>query len=274
MTAPLAVTVTGDGPPLLWVHGYTMSAPVFRVLWHLLPGRRHVAVDLPGHGRSPSMPRDLTLPHLAVDLAAVAREHGCRDVVGLSFGSMAVVQTLVDHPDVFDRAVLAAPTLAGAAEDPAAEQCFRELAVLKRHLGVGPLLVERWMSSPPDIFRGTLDHPQLRAVLAAIIARHRWAELDTGAMRSLTAHVHGDEDLRRIVADVHVLSGTDDMPVFRANAARLGAAVDRCTVHDMPGLGHLPLLERPDLAAPLVDAAFAAPTRAAGEGRRLSRTGG
>ena len=43
------------------------------------------------------------------------------------------------------------------------------------------------------------------------------------------------------------------MPTFVRNAELLGRTVPRCEVHRVPGTGHLPLLERPDLAAAILD---------------------
>ena len=51
---PLAVRVleVGDGPPLLLVHGSGMTASTWAPLMVRLPGRRLLAVDLPGFGLS------------------------------------------------------------------------------------------------------------------------------------------------------------------------------------------------------------------------------
>jgi pimeloyl-ACP methyl ester carboxylesterase len=42
----------GAGPPLVLLHGGSLSAVVWAPLFKLLPGRRLLAVDLPGHGLS------------------------------------------------------------------------------------------------------------------------------------------------------------------------------------------------------------------------------
>jgi pimeloyl-ACP methyl ester carboxylesterase len=42
----------GSGPPLVLLHGVSLGAAVWAPLFDLLPGRRLLAVDLPGHGLS------------------------------------------------------------------------------------------------------------------------------------------------------------------------------------------------------------------------------
>lgn len=243
----------GTGPPVLWIHGYTMDSTIWEDLWELLPGWRHIGLDLPGHGRSDPMPPALSLAELASSIADVARTEGARGVVALSFGSLAAVQLVLDHPDLVDTLVLAAPTLAGAPSDPAARRRYQELLMLNAMVGVGDAIVDRWMTSPPNIFLGTERHPELRARLRAVCRRHSWAELSSGAMQHLTDHRHDPEDLARITADTLVIVGDEDMPTFVGNAQTLCRSVARCRTLTVEHAGHLPLLERPAVVAPHLD---------------------
>jgi pimeloyl-ACP methyl ester carboxylesterase len=248
-------TVVGTGPAVLWIHGYTMDSSVWAPLWERLPGFRHVGVDLPGHGRSAPMRPGTTLPGLALRLAEIAAAYRARRVVALSFGScVALEMAAVAAPAQVDRLALAAPTIPGTPAVPGTARRERQLAALYRMRGPGRHLTELWMSSPPEIFRGTECHPELRARLRDVIDRHRWTELATGAMGTLAARTHGDDVLARITAGTLVLTGTADMPEFAANAARLADTVPRCRSVTVDGAGHLCLLERPDLVVdPLRD---------------------
>jgi len=255
----IATRRQGSGPAVLWIHGYTMDSSTWQPLWDLLPGWRHIGADLPGHGASDPMPRGITLPALAAELVAVAKAESAERLVALSFGSCAALQVVIDEPGLMSHVVLGAPTIAGAEPDPLAEQRYKELAMLKRFAGPGEMLADRWMQSPPDIFRGTETHPATRAALRDVIVRHPFAELDIGAMRSLTDHVHTDADLRRITAAMLVLVGDEDMPTFVANAKRLRDVIG-ADVLTVPDAGHLPLLERPDTVAAAIDAHLRRPT--------------
>ncbi|MEV7418768.1 alpha/beta hydrolase [Streptomyces sp. NPDC089919] len=244
----------GSGPAVLWVHGYTMDATLWRPLWRLLPGFRHIGVDLPGHGRSAPLKAGTTLPELGGRVLELARAVGARRWAGLSFGSTVVLEMALTEPGAADRLVLGAPTPAGGPPDPAARKRYVELLMLRRMRGAAAAgqLADLWMTAPPDIFRGTERHPVLRAELRAVIARHSWAELDDGAMAGLAARVHTPAELARITAGTLALTGAADMPVFHANAALLARTLPRCRSVGVPGTGHLPLLERPwDLAGAL-----------------------
>ncbi|MFI6897875.1 alpha/beta fold hydrolase [Streptomyces sp. NPDC050256] len=247
----LLIRSYGSGPGVLWVHGYTMDSTLWRPLWELLPGLRHVGVDLPGHGGSDPMEPGVTLPALAARLLDVARAEGTRRLVGLSFGSTVVLHMAMDAPDAADRLVLGAPTPAGGPSDPAARKRYMEMLMLRRMRGAEAAegLADLWMSAPPDIFRGTERHPALRARIRSVVARHSWAELDNGAMAALSGHVHSPDDLGHIRADTLALTGSADMPVFHANAALLAGALPHCRTGVVPDSGHLPLLERPEEVA-------------------------
>jgi len=248
----MATRSAGSGPPVLWIHGYTMDSSTWAPLWELLPGWRHVGVDLPGHGGSGPMPAGMTLPQLAAAIADIARAEGARRMVALSFGSLAAVQLAVDYPGLIDRLVLAAPTLGGSRPEPLARRRYQELMMLRRLAGTGDALVDLWMRSPPDIFRGTEGHPRLRAELRSVIARHAWRELENGAMQTLTAGRHTPAELRRITARTLVVTGREDMPAFVDNARLLGELVGDCRRLTVDRAGHLPLLERPEAVAPAI----------------------
>lgn len=248
----MRVHASGRGPAVLWIHGYTMDSSTWSDLWALLPGRRHVGVDLPGHGASGPLRPGTTLPALAAEIAEVARAEQAHDVVALSFGSLAGIQLAVDAPDVVRRLVVGAPTIAGAPAEPGTAPRYRQLMALRRAGADGAALADVWMASPPDIFAGTQAHPRLRARLRSVIARHGWDELRTGAMAAFHRHSHTDEALGGIRADTLVLVGDAEMPTFTANADRLGTVVPRCRVARMSGAGHLCMIERPEAAARLI----------------------
>ncbi|MFG2983208.1 alpha/beta fold hydrolase [Streptomyces sp. NPDC048258] len=249
-------TEHGSGPAVLWIHGYTMDSSLWRPLWELLPGWRHIGVDLPGHGASAPMERGLTLPALAARLAELAVAEDAVRVVGLSFGSMVALQLAMDAPEAVRSLVVGAPTLAGGVPDPAARARYIELMTLRRAGGAPEQMANLWMQSPPDIFRGTEAHPELRSRLRAVIARHSWAELDSGAIATLSTHRHTPDALAGITARTLAIVGDSDMPAFTANAELLRRTVPVSEVRTVADAGHLPLLERPEAVAALMGAHF------------------
>jgi pimeloyl-ACP methyl ester carboxylesterase len=241
------------GPPVVWLHGYTMESRVWADLWRRLPGWTHVGIDLPGHGGSRPLAADERFPGLGRQVARVARDRGARHLVGLSFGSTVAVQAAIEAPEVWRSLVLGAPAVAGAPTDPGSAVRYGQLRTLYAEYGPGAHMTALWMASPPDIFRGAAGHPELWEALRTVIDRHPWRELADGAMASLTAHSQGTAELARIGARTLVLLGADDMPAFRYSAGVVTRSVPGSRAVEVPGAGHLCLLERPDLVAPVID---------------------
>ncbi|MEU7812035.1 alpha/beta hydrolase [Pseudonocardia sp. NPDC049154] len=90
------LTVDGEGPTFLLLHGFSDSADTWRPLLGELARRRRraVAVDLPGFGRAGPLGRGPVLPQLDAFLAAlVEREPGPVVPVGNSMGGLTVLRS-------------------------------------------------------------------------------------------------------------------------------------------------------------------------------------
>src|SRR6266540_3485627 len=87
--------VGGEGPPLVLVHGLGGAASNWTELAPLLVERHRLLVpDLPGHGRSTSLPAVSGLEPFADRVALVAEREGMlpAPVVGHSLGGMIVLR--------------------------------------------------------------------------------------------------------------------------------------------------------------------------------------
>jgi len=248
----IAARVAGEGEAVMWLHGYTLDAGIWDELWALLPGWTHVGVDLPGHGRSEPFARGETLAGLGERLARFALAHDVRHVAGLSFGGMVALAMAIARPRGFSSLVLASPALAGGPEEDSAQARNIELERLYRARGPGAWMTERWMTSPPDIFRGAAAHSELWARLRATVERHSWSELRDMEMQGLARDPQRPQDLERIEARTLVLVGEDDMPAFKRIAELVRRSIPGCERVRVAGAGHLCLLETPEEAAPLI----------------------
>jgi pimeloyl-ACP methyl ester carboxylesterase len=102
--------VAGEGPPLVLVHGLGGSASNWTELAPLLlPGRRILVPDLPGHGGSSALPGVSGLEPFADRVADVAEREGMlpATVVGHSLGGMVVLRLALRRPDAVQALVLA-----------------------------------------------------------------------------------------------------------------------------------------------------------------------
>lgn len=244
--------LAGPGEKVLWLHGYTLDSSIWAELWALLPEWYHLGIDLPGHGASAPIAPGTTIGSLAAQIGALAQDHGVRHIIGLSFGTLLALQTVIINPNSFASLTLAAPGLVGGPEDPHTPQRYRDLGALYWQRGPGPWMTELWMRNPPDIFSGTLAHPELRQQLATVIDRYSWAEMRSGAMRHMFSPEQTSDLLATTVTPTLVLLGDAEMPAFQNAAATIEAALPNCRSALIPQAGHLCLLECPDVAAPLL----------------------
>lgn len=244
----LHAEVWGAGPPLVLLHGFTGSTETWAPSRALL-GTRHrvIAVDLPGHGRSPApAPRD-RLPAVADALAAtldrldVARAAW----LGYSLGGRVALHVALRHPARVARLVLesTSPGIADVCARAARADADAALALrLERH-GV-PAFVDAWMAQPLFASQRRLD--------AAVLARERALRLRqtaaglAAALRALSVGGQGPlwRELPALRMPVLLVAGAEDVRYAgyaRAMAEHLPAA----RVALVPEAGHTVHLENP-----------------------------
>lgn len=96
--------IGGEGPPILFLHGWGLGYASYRPALHHLTSRgRVVAPSLPGLGGTASLPLlSTSLPGYAAWLESFCRRVGLTDpaiVIGHSFGGGVATQFAHDHPD-------------------------------------------------------------------------------------------------------------------------------------------------------------------------------
>ena len=99
----------GTGRPLVLLHGGLGAIEMFGAnLPTIAAGRRLIAVDLQGHGRTADIDRPLDVRHMADDVAALIRHLALprADVMGYSLGGGVALLTAIRHPEVVDRLVV------------------------------------------------------------------------------------------------------------------------------------------------------------------------
>ena len=99
----LHVIARGDGPPVVFAHGVTLSSRVWAKQFESFPaaGFRAIAFDGRGHGESTVGDTGHSIENLAQDVRSILETLDLRNavLVGHSMGGMAVQAFAVHHPE-------------------------------------------------------------------------------------------------------------------------------------------------------------------------------
>lgn len=108
-TGPETGTESGVGPPVLLLHGLFGSGDNLGVLARALSANNAVySIDLPNHGRSPSLD-PATYPEMARTITALMDDEKIETaaLVGHSMGGKVAMQVALDHGDRVERLIVA-----------------------------------------------------------------------------------------------------------------------------------------------------------------------
>jgi pimeloyl-ACP methyl ester carboxylesterase len=100
---------SGDGTPLILLHGGIGGGEIFAALApQLAAGRRVIVPDVPGHGRAAEIDRPLRPGDPANDVAGLLAEPGIEraDVMGYSLGGKVAWRVAIQHLDRVRRLVV------------------------------------------------------------------------------------------------------------------------------------------------------------------------
>jgi 2-succinyl-6-hydroxy-2,4-cyclohexadiene-1-carboxylate synthase len=244
--ATLYFAPSGDGAPLVMLHGYTQTGRLFGPFGHALQAdHRLIAIDLPGHGGSNSVTADL--PTSADLVAEVIAEStgGSVDVFGYSLGSRVGLQLALSHPELVRRLVVVGAT--GGIEDQGlrAARQTRDDNVARELENSGDVeaFLDRWLSAP--MFHGLTvaqaDSDERRRNTAAGLASSL-RSAGTGTQRPLW------DELKTLNVPMLALAGAND-PRFIGHAVRLARTMPNAVCTVVPGAGHAAHLEQPELVA-------------------------
>lgn len=241
----LHADVTGTGPRLVVVHGFTQTGRSWGRFGALLePGRQIVQVDLPGHGGSSDVRADLTETGALV--VGAAADGVPFDLLGYSLGARVALHAALDHPGTVRRLVLIGGT--AGIEDPEARAARRRrdeaMADALERDGDVEAFLERWLAAP--MFSGLRDpglDERRRNTAAGLASSLRLA--GTGTQAPLW------ERLACLEVPALLLAGADDVR-FAVAAARMARAMPNAAVSLVPGAGHAAHLAQPALAARMV----------------------
>ncbi|WP_347349963.1 alpha/beta hydrolase [Intrasporangium sp.] len=245
----LRIRDVGAGRPLLLVNGLGGRLEGWQALVDRLPGRRLVAVDHPGTGRSQAPRYPMTIRQLAELYRDVLDQLGIEvfDVLGYSFGGMIAQQLGKDHPNRVASMVLvgtacgwggfpADPLAMLAVTNPLLYQCkaVHELSapVLYRgRVGRHPGLLDTELSG----WNGA--RPSLTGLLYQFAAGSTWSSLPW---------------LARLTMPTLVLGGDEDPLAPVANSRLLASGIPHAELRVIDHGGHLFPFDRARVVGPII----------------------
>jgi pimeloyl-ACP methyl ester carboxylesterase len=243
---------TGDGTPLLFIHGMCGDADVWRGQVRRLANRfRCVTYDRRGHTRSAMGDQAESVPTHAEDAAALITALGIQPiVVSSSGGARIAVELSRRHPGLLAGAVLAEPPIFGL-DQHADDALVAELAAVVR----------------PAATRG--GPPAAVDAFFALMCPGLWSTLDEAAKDRYRANAHmmlaefggpryslSVDDLPTVTVPALVVAGTTSHPALRSIARVLARGLPDARFVELDGSGHVTYAEQPDEFAHAV-AAFA-----------------
>ena len=227
----------GAGRPLVALHGGVLT---FRQTFgQVLPGlsgdRQVIGVELQGHGHTPASEREMTLPSLAGDVAALLDRLGIgqADFFGFSLGGMVSLELAIRRPDLAGRLVLASVPRSLDGYHPgtrpgAAEPDWDRLpttADMREMAGD----YQRVAPDPEHYQQLLIDCSSLVAAFPG------WPDDQLAALRSPVLLLVGDNDFVRI-----------------EHAAEMLALISRAQLAVLPATRHIEIMRRAAQVLPLV----------------------
>jgi 3-oxoadipate enol-lactonase len=241
---PMAVRRQGSGAPVVLLHPLALSGELWAPLAAALADEFTVlSLDLRGHGASGWDGRPFTIEDMAVDVVEVldALELPVVGMLGMSMGGSVAVTFAGLFPERVGSLVLA-DTTAWYGENAATAWAERA----KRAVGTPrpeqlPFQLDRWFS------------PAFRERNGEEVDRVTQIFLRTDSRAHAAAsEAMGRLDARRLLPSVRartlVIVGQEDYATPPAMAGELAGGIPGATLLPLPGLRHLSLIERPELA--------------------------
>jgi pimeloyl-ACP methyl ester carboxylesterase len=256
----LSAFVMGRGHPVLLLHGLGANKLSWLPLIGPLAERyRVIAVDLPGHGVSSKRRADHTPAYFAAVVRRLLDELGLDRVslAGKSMGGRVALEVSATVPDRVSALVLLGPALAGLPFPFIA----KFLHVVPTEIGALPLplrrqIVARTIRSLFAVPERLPDHAY-RAGAEEFIRVYRSGRARTALLSSVRGLVRDRPEafwarVRENRAPTLVLWGEEDRLVPLRLGRLLAEEMPRCRLEILPGVGHVPQFEVPEITADLV----------------------
>lgn len=237
----------GQGEPLMLLHGFGADKDNFvRVARHLTPRYRLIVPDHLGFGESAHPPEaDYSPPAQAERLRTLARALGLRNphLGGSSMGGEIAMTWAALYPAEVESLWLLDP--AGVWSVPR-----NEMEKFRKRTGRDPLLVQSGADLKQTLAFAMSDPPPIPQPMIDVMARPRIRNfaLEKRILGQILAD-RMEERVKGLATPALIVWGSQDRVLDVASAEALHKLLPNSRVKIMPGIGHVPMLERPRQSA-------------------------
>lgn len=248
----LAHDIRGDGPTLVLVHGVVHQRHAWNPVIDLLtPHRRVVTVDLPGHGESPDMPDGADPLRIGTEITEEFLEQIAPGekvhVAGNSLGGWFALEMAARGKVASATALSPAGFFANKIDQERAVKTFLTLRATARRMGPRMdrmLETKAGRSAALGVFcaKPWRVDPEIAKIDSRALLTNK--VIDRGLSADFTFSPLVDPDV-----PVTVAWGKRDLvlPVYQAKRVR--AAFPQARVTAYPRIGHVPMVDDPELIA-------------------------
>lgn len=239
---------TGQGRPLIMLHGWSMSGRVWSFQKEFAGTCRLVIPDLRGHGRSSTPDSGYSLNDLAGDVVTLFERLNLTNAVllGWSLGSQVA---LAAFPQIQER--LAGLVLVGATPRFTTTEGYPWGLPVTELRGIGLRLRRDFNGTMGEFFRGMFTAEELsrqqenRIALEDVMEGH----LPQPVVAQATLNILASADLRAILPEIRrpvlIIHGSADTICPPGAARYLAKRMPDARLVEFNGVGHAPFLSRP-----------------------------
>ncbi len=232
----LAFETSGEGEPLVLIHGYPLDRTIWRPLLPHLDGLQVILPDVRGFGESQVAPPGFSMDDLAEDLAALLDHLRLERVFigGHSMGGYIALAFARRYPQRVKGLALIASQ--AAADTPERRLARAETAARIEREGIG--FVAEAMST------ALTPLESLRPILRDLI-RQQSPQALIGALQAMAARADALDLLRESTFPLLLVHGQADALIPIERAREVQAAVPRAYLVELEAVGHMPMMEAP-----------------------------
>lgn len=242
--AELNVFDQGQGPPILFVHGFPLNHTMWQAQLDAFAGsHRVIAPDLRGFGASGVSQATLSMERFADDLDALLNALGVDEPItycGLSMGGYVAWEFIRKYGSRLKALVLC--DTRAAADSPEAVDNRRKMAQLVLENGVEPIAKAM---TPKLLSQATLDsQPDVGRRLSEMILSTR-PETVAAALHAMAERADATEKLGSIGVPTLMVVGSEDILSTVDEMRGMSEAVPGANLVVIDGAGHMSPMEDP-----------------------------